>query len=92
MTAKMNSDKSLFRMRTLTAGVFSDIYNCCDARLITCAELRDNTKEKVVTVKQSPVSPCGDIHVDVTISLQHQHRGVTQHGSEGKRLDGGLGE
>jgi hypothetical protein len=88
MLAKLNSDERLFRVRTVTARDIFLTPNCCDARRNWCDERRDITKGKVAFVKQGPLSPCGDC-VDVTISSRVQHRGVTQHGSEGKRQDGG---
>jgi hypothetical protein len=76
MLANLKSDESLFRLRTVTAGDFSDFPYCCAARLIKSAELRHTTKVFPASNTSVPVSPCGDTYVDVTISLRHQHRGL----------------
>lgn len=88
----MNSDESLFKSRAITARAgflaSTKLTNCCDARRNPCSTFRDITKGKVAEVKRCPVSACGDT-VEVTIMLRGQHTGVTRHGSEGKRQDGG---
>jgi hypothetical protein len=76
MLANLKSDESLFRMRTVTAREIFQIAECCDARRIKSAELGETTKAFPASDTSLPLSACGDSHVDVTILLRHQHRGL----------------